>query len=398
MTNRAYILSALASGPSTITGALRSRDTDLMEAALQAMGTGIRRDGATIHVTPGPLRSAEVDCGLAGTVMRFVPPVAAFAEGPVLFDGDAHARTRPMATILEALRVLGVNVTGETLPFTVHGTGGAVGGLVDIDASGSSQFVSGLLLSAPRFERGVHIRHTGDTLPSMPHIDMTVAMLADAGVRVDAAEKSWGVQPQEIRGTHWAIEPDLSNAAPFLAAAAVTGGEVRIPHWPERTTQPGAAMLSILERMGCEVELESDDAHHTLRVRGPQPGHLVGIHLDMGDIGELAPTVAAIAACATTPSELTGIAHLRGHETDRLAALSAEINRLGGDCEELDDGLRITPTRMRGGVWHTYDDHRMATAGAIIGLVTRGVEVENIETTSKTLPGFAQMWAEVVAQ
>lgn len=398
MTNRAYILSALASGPSTITGALRSRDTDLMEAALQAMGTGIRRDGATIHVTPGPLRSAEVDCGLAGTVMRFVPPVAAFAEGPVLFDGDAHARTRPMATILEALRVLGVNVTGETLPFTVHGTGGAMGGLVDIDASGSSQFVSGLLLSAPRFERGVHIRHTGDTLPSMPHIDMTVAMLADAGVRVDAAEKSWGVQPQEIRGTHWAIEPDLSNAAPFLAAAAVTGGEVRIPHWPERTTQPGAAMLSILERMGCGVELESDDAHHTLRVRGPQPGHLVGIHLDMGDIGELAPTVAAIAACATTPSELTGIAHLRGHETDRLAALSAEINRLGGDCEELNDGLRITPTRMRGGVWHTYDDHRMATAGAIIGLVTRGVEVENIETTSKTLPGFAQMWAEVVAQ
>ena len=398
MTNRAYILSALASGPSTITGALRSRDTDLMEAALQAMGTGIRRDGATIHVTPGPLRSAEVDCGLAGTVMRFVPPVAAFAEGPVLFDGDAHARTRPMATILEALRALGVNVTGESLPFTVHGTGGAVGGPVDIDASGSSQFVSGLLLSAPRFERGVHIRHTGDTLPSMPHIDMTVAMLADAGVHVEAAEKSWAVQPQEIRGTHWAIEPDLSNAAPFLAAAAVTGGEVRIPHWPERTTQPGAAMLSILERMGCEVELEADGAHHTLRVRGPQPGHLLGIHLDMGDIGELAPTVAAIAACATTPSELTGIAHLRGHETDRLAALSAEINGLGGDCEELDDGLRITPTRMRGSVWHTYDDHRMATAGAIIGLVTRGVDVENIETTSKTLPGFAQMWAEVVAQ
>ena len=398
MTNRAYILSALASGPSTITGALRSRDTDLMEAALQAMGTGIRRDGATIHVTPGPLRSAEVDCGLAGTVMRFVPPVAAFAEGPVLFDGDAHARTRPMATILEALRALGVNVTGESLPFTVHGTGGAEGGPVDIDASGSSQFVSGLLLSAPRFERGVHIRHTGDTLPSMPHIDMTVAMLADAGVHVEAAEKSWAVQPQEIRGTHWAIEPDLSNAAPFLAAAAVTGGEVRIPHWPERTTQPGAAMLSILERMGCEVELEADGAHHTLRARGPQPGHLLGIHLDMGDIGELAPTVAAIAACATTPSELTGIAHLRGHETDRLAALSAEINGLGGDCEELDDGLRITPTRMRGGVWHTYDDHRMATAGAIIGLVTRGVDVENIETTSKTLPGFAQMWAEVVAQ
>lgn len=398
MTNRAYILSALASGPSTIVGALRSRDTDLMEAALQAMGTGIERDGDIIRVTPASLHAAEVDCGLAGTVMRFVPPVAAFAEGPVLFDGDAHARKRPISTILEALRTLGVSVAGETLPFTVHGTGAAEGGPVDIDASGSSQFVSGLLLSAPRFERGVQIRHTGGTLPSMPHIEMTVAMLADAGVDVQATQNTWTVKPQEIRGTHWAIEPDLSNAAPFLAAAAVTGGEVHIPRWPVTTTQPGATMQSILERMGCEVELVAEGAGHTLRVRGPEPGRLEGIRIDMSDIGELAPTVAAIAACATTPSELTGIAHLRGHETDRLAALSHEINGLGGTCEELGDGLRITPTRMRGGTWRTYDDHRMATAGAIVGLVTKGVEVENIETTSKTLPGFAQMWAEVVAQ
>ena len=269
---------------------------------------------------------------------------------------------------------------------------------MEIDASGSSQFVSGLLLAAPRFERGVQIRHTGGTLPSMPHIEMTVAMLQDAGVKAQATANSWSVEPQEIRGTHWEIEPDLSNAAPFLAAGAVTGGEVRIPHWPVTTTQPGATMQSILERMGCEVELEAAGAGHTLRVRGPEAGNLRGIRIDMSDIGELAPTVAAIAACATTPSELTGIAHLRGHETDRLAALSREINGLGGNCEELGDGLRITPTRMRGGAWHTYDDHRMATAGAIIGLVVNGVEVENIGTTSKTLPGFADMWAEVVAQ
>lgn len=398
MTNRAYILSALASGPSTISGALRSRDTDLMKAALAAMGTRIEHDGDTIRVTPGELHGTEVDCGLAGTVMRFVPPVAAFADGPVLFDGDAHARNRPMSTILDALRALGVDVAGETLPFTVHGTGSAEGGPVEIDASGSSQFVSGLLLSAARFERGVQIRHTGATLPSLPHIEMTVAMLADAGVRVKAEQNSWSVGPQEIRGTHWVIEPDLSNAAPFLAAAAVTGGEVRIPHWPVVTTQPGATMQSILERMGCEVELVAEGAGHTLRVRGPEPGTLRGIRIDMSDIGELAPTVAAIAACATTPSELTGIAHLRGHETDRLSALAREINGLGGDCEELGDGLRITPTRMRAGVWHTYDDHRMATAGAIIGLVVKGVEVENIDTTSKTLPGFAEMWSEVVAQ
>ncbi|OEX99014.1 3-phosphoshikimate 1-carboxyvinyltransferase [Corynebacterium sp. BCW_4722] len=396
MTNRAYVLAALADGPSTITGALRSRDTDLMEGALAAMGVGFAHDGDTITVHPGELRGAEVDCGLAGTVMRFVPPVAAFAQGQTLFDGDPHARTRPMGTILEALRDLGVSVAGDALPFTVHGTGEAEGGEVDIDASGSSQFVSGLLLSAPRFTRGVRIRHTGRTLPSTPHIEMTVAMLADAGVEVDAGRDSWAVAPQPIRGRHWAIEPDLSNAAPFLAAAAVTGGEVRIPGWPTRTTQPGAAIMSILERMGCEAELVADGAEHQLRVRGPQPGRLEGIRIDMGDIGELTPTVAAVAALASTPSELTGIAHLRGHETDRLAALTREINNLGGACEELSDGLRIQPATLRGGLWHSYDDHRMATAGAIIGLVTDGVEVENIDTTSKTLPGFADMWQEMV--
>ena len=398
MTNRAYVLAALAAGPSTMTGALRSRDTDLMEAALASMGTRFEHDSDVIRVTPGELRGAEVDCGLAGTVMRFVPPVAAFAQGPVLFDGDPHARNRPIAVILDALRALGVSVAGDGMPFTVHGTGKADGGPVEIDASGSSQFVSGLLLSAPRFERGVSIRHTGGTLPSMPHIEMTVAMLAEAGVKVTATRDTWDVAPQPIRGTNWVIEPDLSNAAPFLAAAAVTGGEVRIPNWPLRTTQPGAVIRTVLERMGCEVELIADGATQTLRVRGPKPGTLKGIRLDMSDIGELAPTVAAIAACASTPSELTGIAHLRGHETDRLAALTNEINNVGGNCEELGDGLRITPTEMHGGTWRSYDDHRMATAGAIIGLVVEGVQVENIATTAKTLPGFEDMWLEMVSK
>lgn len=397
MTNRAYILSALASGPSTITGALRSRDTDLMEAALADMGTTFSRDDDIIHVTPGALHGTTVDCGLAGTVMRFVPPVAAFADGPVLFDGDAHARNRPIATILDALRDLGVSVAGEGMPFTVHGTCGAQGGPVAIDASGSSQFVSGLLLSAARFERGVSIRHTGGPLPSMPHIEMTLAMLADAGVTVQATRNTWDVAAQEIRGTHWIIEPDLSNAAPFLAAAAVTGGEVRVPNWPRRTTQPGATMQSILERMGCQVDLIADGDGYALSVRGPKPGELKGIRIDMSDIGELTPTVAALAACANSPSELTGIAHLRGHETDRLAALTRELNGLGGDCKELGDGLRITPAPLRGGTWHTYDDHRMATAGTIIGLVVEDVQVENIATTAKTLPGFDEMWQEMVA-
>lgn len=392
MTNRAYILAALASGPSTLVGALRSRDTDLMEAALAVLGVQFTHNADTVEVQPAPLRGGDIDCGLAGTVMRFVPPVAAFAQGTTLFDGDPHARTRPMGTILDALRQLGADVEGERLPFTVHGTGTVVGGDVRIDASGSSQFVSGLLLAAARFEQGATITHTGDSLPSMPHIDMTVEMLREAGVETHYEDGTWRVAPQEIRGRRWDIEPDLSNATPFLAAAAITGGEVRIEHWPVQTTQPGDAIRNILEQMGCEVELMEAENGNTLRVQGPTPGTLQGISLDMGDIGELTPTVAALATQAATPSELTGIAHLRGHETDRLAALTTEINRLGGSCEELEDGLRIHPQPLHGGTWHSYNDHRMATAGAIIGLRTPNVQVENIATTAKTLPDFPTMW------
>lgn len=396
MTNRALILAALADSESTVVGALRSRDTELMESALAAMGTTFTHSGEEIRVTPGELHGAEVDCGLAGTVMRFVPAVAAFAQGPVLFDGDVQAKARPMGTILDALRHLGVAVAGDALPFTVHGTGHADGGAVTIDASGSSQFVSGLLLAAPRFDRGVTITHSGGTLPSMPHIEMTVAMLADAGVHTTATAHTWKVEPQPIRPNRWVIEPDLSNATPFLAAAAVTGGVAAVPHWPIQTTQSGDVIRDILERMGCEVELHATGADHTLQVRGPQRGNLRGIRLDMSDIGELTPTVAALAALAATPSELTGIAHLRGHETNRLEALTTEINRLGGSCEELPDGLRISPATLHGGTWHSYEDHRMATAGAILGLAVEGVQVENIATTAKTLPGFADMWTAMV--
>lgn len=398
ITNRAYILTALADYPSVIENALRSRDTDLMADALRTLGVGVRDTAEGVHIEPGPLHGGEVECGLAGTVMRFVPPLAALATGTVVFDGDPQARVRPMNTILDALRTLGVKVTGDTLPFTVEGEGTPAGGAVEIDASGSSQFVSGLLLVAPRFAEGITVHHTGGKLPSLPHIEMTVDMLRRAGVRVDVSENTWQVHPGPVQGRTWHIEPDLSNATPFLAAAAVTGGTVCIPHWPLDTTQPGDVIRDILERMGCEVELIAAETGpgHDLRVTGPDSGQLQGIHLDMSDIGELTPTVAALAALATTPSELTGIAHLRGHETDRLAALSTEINKLGGHCHELHDGLRITPTTLHGGVWHSYADHRMATAGAIIGLAVEGIEVEDVQTTSKTLPGFEHMWEDMV--
>ena len=388
ITNRAFILAALADGPSTLRAPLVSRDSQLMEKALESMGARFEHDGEDIHVTPGPLKGATVDCGLAGTVMRFIPPVAALADGAVLVDGDQQAYARPMSTTLDALRQLGVEVDGDSLPFSVRSHGVPEGGEVAIDASGSSQFLSGLLLAGARFAQGISVTHEGGPLPSMPHVEMTVGMLRQAGVRVDSGENTWTVHPGPIAGRDWAIEPDLSNATPFLAAAAVTGGRVTVKRWPANTTQPGDAIRHILVDMGVMVTQEPG----FVTAKGTKGGALQGIARNMGDIGELTPTVAALCALAETPSTLTGIAHLRGHETDRLKALADNINALGGKVAELADGLHIDPAPLHGGEWPCYADHRMATAGAIIGLKVPGIEIEDISTTAKTLPGFDRMW------
>ncbi|WFN92010.1 3-phosphoshikimate 1-carboxyvinyltransferase [Gordonia sihwensis] len=395
ITNRALILAALATGPSRITGTLRSRDTDLMLDGLAAIGVGVDchpDDPTTVDITPRPLHAGSIDCGLAGTVMRFLPAVAALATGDVTFDGDEQARSRPLGTVLDALRALGAEIDGDGLPFTVHGRGGVPGGPVTIDASASSQFVSGLLLSAARFESGISITHSGAPVPSMPHIDMTVEMLEKAGVRVefDATTTRWQVAPTAVTAVDWTVEPDLSNAAAFLAAAPATGGRVSVPRWPATTTQPGSAIVGILERMGASVVHAPDGL---LTVRGN--GRPRAIEVDLHEVGELTPTVAALCALADGTSVLRGIAHLRGHETDRLSALSTEINRIGGQCRETDDGLVITGREaadLEPALWHSYADHRMATAGALIGLRVDGLTVENVETTAKTLPDFVKMW------
>ncbi len=393
ITNRALLLAALSERGGTLTGALRSRDSLLMITALRALGVPIDDTGDQVIVAahPGLTGAADVDCGLAGTVMRFVPPAAAIADGEVRFDGDPRARERPMNIVLEALRELGASIDGNALPFTVHGKGGLPGGAVTIDASASSQFVSGLLLAGARYEAGLTVHHDGKPLPSLPHIDMTVQMLRQAGVAVDNSEpNTWRVEPGPIAARDWQVEPDLSNATPFLAAAAVTGGEVTVPGWPPTTTQPGDVFGDIALRMGCAVRHEPGG----LTVTGPD--RLAGIDIDLHDVGELTPTVAALAALADGPSVLRGIAHLRGHETDRLAALVTEINGLGGDARETDDGLEIRPTALHGGGWRAYDDHRMATAGAIVGLVVPDVVVDDIGTTAKTLPDFAAMWTTML--
>lgn len=397
LTNRYLVLAALADAPGRLRGALRSRDTRLMAAALTSLGARLEEDGSDWVVTPGPVRgSTTIHCGLAGTVMRFLPAVAALADGPVRFEGDESALARPMGPVLTALRTLGVRIEehGEPghLPFTVHGRGSLVGGQVDVDASASSQFVSGLLLAAARFERGLTLRHTGRTLPSLPHIEMTVAVLREAGVEIDDSRPAiWQVAPGPIAGRDVRVEPDLSNAAPFLCAALVAGGTVRVPGWPTATTQPGGLLPGILERMGATTRLDGD----VLSVTGT--GTVRGVDLDLHAAGEIAPTIAGLAALADSPTRLRGIAHLRGHETDRLAALAAEITRLGGQAEQTSDGLVITPRPLTGGTWRTYEDHRMATAGALVGLRVPGVEVEDVATTAKTLPDFVGLWGGMLA-
>ncbi|MDP9779949.1 3-phosphoshikimate 1-carboxyvinyltransferase [Nakamurella flavida] len=388
-TNRALILAAQATGPSAVRGALRSRDTDLMAAALRDLGVGVTvQDDASWLVETAPMHGpARIDCGLAGTVMRFLPPLAATATGEIVFDGDAAARRRPMETVLSALRDLGADLDGTALPFTLRGTGGLAGGTVHIDASASSQFVSGLLLSGASFARGLTVVHTGAPVPSLPHVEMTVAALRAVGVEVDdSVPNTWRVEPGPVRPWTTVIEPDLSNATPFLAAAAVTGGRVTVPDWPTATTQAGDAIRGILGAMGARVELVGTD----LTVTGPD--RLTGVDLDLHDVGELTPTVLALALFADGPSRLHGIGHLRGHETDRLAALAGDVAALGGDVQEHLDALTVRPRPLHGGPWAAHADHRMATAGAIVGLRTEGVAVDDIDSTAKTLPGFDGMW------
>jgi 3-phosphoshikimate 1-carboxyvinyltransferase len=397
LTNRALVLAALADGPSVVRRALKSRDTVLMAQGLDAMGADVDYSGDDWSVAPGRFDSdATIDCGLAGTVLRFLPPVAALSSGAVSFDGDPHMRKRPVGEVLTALRGVGATVDDEgrgALPFVIRGHGSVTGGQVVIDASASSQFVSALLLAGSRYDHGIDVLHDGKPVPSLPHNDMTVAMLRRHGVDVDDAEPNrWQVAPGPIKALDTEIEPDLSNAAPFLALAATTGGTVRVPAWPHETTQPGDALRDLLTRMGCEVTLDDDG----LTARGRE--RLEGIDADLHDVGELTPVIAALCALAESPSVLRGIAHIRGHETDRLAALTRELGGLGADVTETEDGLTFRPATLHGGLFHTYADHRMAHAGVVVGSVVDGVLVENVGTTWKTYPGFPTYWSHLLGR
>jgi len=395
-TNRALILAALAKTPSTLRKPLHSRDSALMIAGLKAIGCAITQESnGDLQITPGKFFGpASVDVGNAGTVMRFLPPVAALANGLIHFDGDARSHERPVGPVISALEELGVTIEHDnrySLPLTINGSGVIKGGTLEIDASASSQFISALLLIGPATQTGITIKDIGKMLPSLPHIEMTIAMLRTFGAKVESkisesGRREWRVEPGELVGQDLIIEPDLSNAAPFMAAAMICGGEVVIANWPKKTAQPGDQLRNIFTRMGAQIDFVGND----LKVSGT--GKIHGIDIDLHDVGELTPSIAAVAALADSPSSLRGIGHLRLHETDRLAALATELNALGGDVDEEESALHISPAPLHSGIFHTYDDHRLATAGAMIGLAVDGIQVEDIATTQKTLPDFPGTW------
>jgi 3-phosphoshikimate 1-carboxyvinyltransferase len=412
ITNRALILAALSDAPSLLHGMLKSRDSSLGIAALRALGCCVDEEGTEAAVTPGTLApgsAASVYVGNAGTVMRFLPAVAALTPATVAFDGDPRARERPIGAVLTALRSLGVSIDDDgrgALPFTVHGTGSVPGGPVTIDASGSSQFVSGLLLAAPRFASGVEVRHSGPPVPSLPHIEMTVRMLRDAGATVEVGPSGsfgsaggdrpdfWRVAPGPLNLGELTVEPDLSNAGPFLAAALVTGGSVTILDWPQNSLQPADAILDVITRMGASVTRSAAG----LTVTGS--GTVNGIDADLRDIPEMCLPLTSVAALASGPSSFTGVGHTRFQETDRLAAIVKEINALGGAVSELPDGLSIRPRPLQapaGHAFETYDDHRMVMAAAVLGLGVPGIEVTNVATVGKTFPGFTGVWESLAA-
>lgn len=395
-TNRALILAALADGPSVIMGGLEARDTKLMRDGLRSLGVVITEHDDRWEITPPAAFTpgSKIDCGLAGTVMRFLPPIAALADGATTFDGDEGARIRPMAGLLDGLTAAGAAIDrgANGLPFTITGRADQPGGQVVIDSSATSQFVSGLLLAGARFAGGLDLRHEGPSVPSRPNIDMTVEMLRDRGVRIEEPEPDrWIVSPGPIAAGEFVVEPDLANAAPFLAAAAVTGGRISVPRWPAKSNQPGAAITDVLALFGAEVTLDRD----VLTVQGTDK--LEAIDLDLHDASELTTVAAVLAALADRTSHIHGVAHIRGHETDRLAALETDLNAVGADVRQTDDGLVIRPKLLRSNTWLTYADHRMVTAGALLGLVIDDIQLDDVSCVSKTLPGFVDLWTTMLA-
>jgi 3-phosphoshikimate 1-carboxyvinyltransferase len=396
MTNRALVMAALAEGESSIENALTSDDTDRMTAALARLGFEVWSDqpSATMGVVGRggliPADRAELNVGASGTCARFLAALAALGGGEYALDGVPRMRERPIEPLLRALRELGADAVATLgtgcLPARLRGAAGRpAGGAASIDASISSQFVSALLMVGSYFRQGLTLRLDGAII-SRPYIEMTRQQMRRTGVAADwLDDRTLRVAPdQRYRGGAQVMESDASNASYFFAAAAVTGGRVRVARLPADSIQGDLALLEVLERMGCRVERGTD----AVEVRGPANGRLRGLSVDANAIPDMAQTIAALAPFADGPVEVRDVASMRVKETDRIAAVVAELRRLGQEVDEGPDWFRITPRAVRPTTVRTYDDHRMAMAFAIVGLRAPGLRIADPGCTAKTFPGY----------
>jgi 3-phosphoshikimate 1-carboxyvinyltransferase len=418
MTNRALICAALAEGTSVLDGALFADDTEAMLEGLGRLGISIEIDRdaqrITVHGCGGSLPpsavGASLDARLSGTTSRFLLPLLALGKGPIRLDAAAPMRARPMADGIDALRSLGVSVTDEGepghLPVTVDGPPSPpADGPAHLAVAGdaSSQFLSGLLLSAPAWPGGLRLA-VGGELVSRPYIEMTVAVLRAFGAQVtvegdlgrddDGAEgdnDTWTVAPTGYRAADYRVEPDASAASYFFGAAAVCGGRVTIDGLGRSSLQGDLGFVEVLARMGCEVE-QSDAA---TTVIGPPPGALRAVDVDMRHISDTAPTLAAVAVFAEAPSRLRGIGFIRHKESDRIGDVARELRRCGITVDEVDDGMVVHPGAPQPARLATYEDHRLAMSFALLGLRAPGIEVADASVVAKTFPAFWDVLARL---
>lgn len=386
ITNRALACALLADGPSELTGVLFADDTEAMLGVVDSLGGKPRIDrqqhsvtvqGSAGALTPGP---RDLDVRMSGTTTRFAIALAARGTGAYALDGHPAMRARPMGTAAAALRSLGVSVDGDQLPLTV--TGGLHGGSVSVPADISSQFASGLLLAAPGLDDGLDLT-LGGAVVSKPYLDMTCTVMRSFGAEIDADGTRYRIPAtSRYSGTSYHIEPDASAASYFFGAAAVTGGRVRIDGLGPDALQGDVAFVDVLEQMGATVTRSTD----SLEVQGPP--QLRGIEIDMADISDTAQTLAAIAPFADSPTRVTGIDFIRNKETDRIAAVVNELQRLGIDAREEADGFLINPGEPQPGTIQTYDDHRMAMSFALVGLRCDGIKIADPDCVAKTFPTY----------
>ncbi len=391
ITNRALVAAALADGRSMLTGALVADDTLAMRDVLSRLGARLVAgdEGRTLSVDgcAGTLSGVgdRLDGRSAGTVARFVLPLLALGAGDYVLDGSAQMRARPLGAGVDALRALGVDVAYEQgeghLPVRVTGAGGRVRAAVAVRADASSQYTSGLLLSAPCFADGLLLTVDGDVV-SRPYVEMTAAVMEAFGAGVARDGSDYRVAPGGYRPTAYAVEPDASAASYFFAAAAITGGRVVVPGLGAGSLQGDLAFVRVLERMGCEVVLGSG----ATEVCGPR--RLAGVAVDLRDLSDTAQTLAVVAPWATTPTRITGIGFIRNKESDRVRAVATELRRVGIEVAEEADGLLIHPGVPRAARIRTYDDHRMAMSFALLALRTDGIEIEDPGCVAKTYPGY----------